>query len=368
VVAQWRSAAIGREAVIVDGRPARSGIRGRFDRDQAMLPLRGEVNLFSAPQLGVFFDAVTASGYPSVVLDLTGMDSIDAVGLTVIVTSANTLVASGGQLTIRSSLSEIARVLDGNWLAGLISPGLGGPSRERLGPEQPTMVSATSLRVALPDGAHHLRKLKAAPTNKGTVRGALRLVVALAATMVGGAHGASLTLWRHGRFATVAASDQTISDMDSEQYATGEGPCVDASVEGRWFHAQSLEDETRWPAFTPRAQALGIGAILSSPLLTQGESIGSLNIYSRARSAFAVTEQELAAIFAAEASNILSDAAVTDDQLTGRFQRARRTREVIAEARRFSQLSDRSLRERAEDVLGSSRRSQRALAPKGSLA
>jgi len=51
-----------------------------FADDQAVLAVRGEVDLTSAPQLGVLFDAVTASGYPSVVLDLTGMDSIDPPG------------------------------------------------------------------------------------------------------------------------------------------------------------------------------------------------------------------------------------------------------------------------------------------------
>ena len=91
-------------------------------------PSKVTVDLLAAPRLGVFFDAVTASGYPSVVLDLTGMDSIDAAGLTVIVSAASSLVASGGRLTIRSSLSEIAWVLDSSWLAGLISLELTGLS------------------------------------------------------------------------------------------------------------------------------------------------------------------------------------------------------------------------------------------------
>jgi len=146
-----------------------------FGDDQVVLAVRGEVNLKSAPQLGAFFDAVTASRYPSVVLDLTDMDSIDAAGLAVIVSATSSLVASGGQLTIRSSSSEIARVLDSNWLAGLISLELPGPSRERLGSEQTAPVSATPLRAALPDVAQHLRRVKTVPANQGVVDGALRL-------------------------------------------------------------------------------------------------------------------------------------------------------------------------------------------------
>jgi GAF domain-containing protein len=167
--------------------------------------------------------------------------------------------------------------------------------------------------------------------------------------------------------------------MDANQYATGEGPCIDASVEGRWFHAESLEQETRWPAFTPRARSLGISAILSSPLVADGQPVGALNIYSRTALAFAAKEQELAAVFAAEASHVLTaaQAVAIDDRLTEQLQEALRTREVIAEAqgvimarqgvgeneafdilRHLSQTSNRSLRERAEAVVDSTQPTQ----------
>lgn len=74
----------------------------------------------------------------------------------------------------------------------------------------------------------------------------------------------------------MAASDQTNADMDGDQYTTGEGPCVDASEQGRWFHAKSLDTETRWPSFTPKAHGLGMHAILSSPLLVAERPVGAL--------------------------------------------------------------------------------------------
>jgi anti-anti-sigma factor len=304
-----------------------------FADERVVLAVRGAVDLTSAPQLGAYFDALFASGYPSVVLDLSAMESIDAAGLAVIVSAASCLVASGGQLTIRSSSSEAAVVLDAHWLAGLISLELPVLSPKPLGREQPVASAAMLLTTALPNVTPH--RLEAVLTSEGVVDGALRMVVALARTMVEGADGASVTLRRHGRLGTVAASDQTISNMDTAQYATGEGPCVDASVAGRWFHAQSLEKEGRWPAFTPRARALGISAILSSPLLVEDRPVGALNMYSRTADAFGAKEQLLAAAFATEASNILTDVGVTmtdDDGMTIRFQVALRTREIIAEA------------------------------------
>ena len=132
--------------------------------------------------------------------------------------------------------------------------------------------------------------------------------------------------------ATVAASDQTIMAMDADQYSTGQGPCVDASIKGHWFHAESLDTETRWPAFTPRARGLGIKAILSSPLRACEKPVGALNIYSRTAQSFEIRDQESAGVFAQQASVILSDARaeVSDTQMAIRFQDALQSREVIS--------------------------------------
>jgi GAF domain-containing protein len=196
------------------------------------------------------------------------------------------------------------------------------------------------------------------------------------AAAVGGADGVSVSLRRGAVLATVAASDQTISDMDANQYATGEGPCVDASVEGHHFLAPSLAEETRWPAFTPRARALGIKAILSSPLMVQDRPVGSLNIYSRGVDPFAPEGQRLASLFAAEASAVLT--ATVEDARPGeaadRLAESLRSRQVITLAqgvvmardhvdeehaytilRRFSSNTGQPLRKRAEAIVSSTR-------------
>ena len=219
--------------------------------------------------------------------------------------------------------------------------------------------------------------MTAIASDNDAVDSALRLVVALTLAAVDGADGVSVSLQRHGRLTTVAASDRTISSMDAEQYAAGEGPCVDASVNGRWFHVESLEDETRWPTFTPRAQQLGINAILSNPLLARDRPVGALNMYARTIDAFAVKDRDLASVFASEASVILTDAgmAVSEDQFARRIHEALRGREVIAQAqgaimardgvgednayttlRRSSQATGTPLRQCAQRMLDSTRR------------
>jgi len=172
----------------------------------------------------------------------------------------------------------------------------------------------------------------------------------------------------------VVASDETVLAMDAEQYATGQGPCVDASTVGRRFHTDSLDTETRCPAFAPKAQALGINAIVSSPLLVRNRPVGALNIYSRTADAFTSQDQDLASRFAAEASTILSGAGPSPGSVSrsGWFEEAIETRQVIALAqgvlmernnidltdayralRRFSTNTGQPLRERAEDVVAS---------------
>ena len=183
-------------------------------------------------------------------------------------------------------------------------------------------------------GSPDLQRMAAIPASNEVVDGALRLVVALAAATVGGADGVSVSLERRGELTTVASSDETILQMDHDQYATGQGPCVAAAREGHWFHVESLEEEARWPDFIPRAIQGGIHSILSTPLLADARPVGALNIYSNTNRAFGTTEQELAALFATQASGILEDAGthVPDDEIAAQLADALRSREVIAQA------------------------------------
>ncbi|HLF40818.1 MAG TPA: GAF and ANTAR domain-containing protein [Acidimicrobiia bacterium] len=212
------------------------------------------------------------------------------------------------------------------------------------------------------------------PANEEVLDAALRLVVALARVTVAGADGVSVCLSRRGTLTTVAASDATVTGMDRDQYATGEGPCVAAATEGHWFHVESLDDERRWPAFIPRARDRGINSILSTPLLTQTRPVGALNIYSLRARAFAAPELELSTMFATRASEFLVSAAmdVSMEDLSRQLQEALRGRDVIAQSRgilmerhhvaedaantmlrRSSRQSDTPLRRVAEDVMDS---------------
>ncbi len=204
----------------------------------------------------------------------------------------------------------------------------------KLGAEEKAGDGSSPVVEQVPIGSLNLRRMAAIPASNDVVDGALRLVVALAAATVGGADGVSVSLERRGELTTVASSDETILQMDHDQYATGQGPCVAAAREGRWFHVESLDEESRWPDFIPRAIDGGIHSILSTPLMAQARPVGALNIYSNTNRAFDKTEQELAALFATQASGILEDAGahVPDEQVAAQLHEALLSREVIAQA------------------------------------
>ena len=230
-----------------------------FSGQTAVISVRGELDLHAVPQLGALFDLVVAGDFTSVVLDLSaGRHAVQRV--------------PGGDGRRRRapgcSGPAFCRALT-------LRPGPTSARRQRVeghdlrrraeSADLPGAATGSSHRKPSPGGHAGLQVGSAFPSEDDVVDGALRMVVALTRATMDAADGVSVSLRRNGRLSTVAASDQVILDMDTYQYATGEGPCIDASVEGRRFQTQSLADETRWPAFTPKAHSLGISAILSTP-------------------------------------------------------------------------------------------------------
>ena len=211
------------EVIMVDGPPAEFSITIKFDGARAVPDIRGSVDLLSAPELATILDAVITLGYCSVVLDLR-LSAIDTSGLRVIAYAASRLVVSGGELTIRCPSVMGIWTFDVTWLTELVRIELPELASEHLGPEQSAHAPSTPLRTNLLEVAHDLRRVSPIPADDDAVDGALRLVVALARATVGGAEGVSVSLRRHGRLATVAASDETISAMDADQYAHRGGP------------------------------------------------------------------------------------------------------------------------------------------------
>ena len=305
-----------------------------FETGQAVVDVHGEIDLQTAPTMSALLRALVDQGHQPLVLDFAGLRFMDASGLSVITDIAVRLARSAGELRVRSVPPQTQRIFDLTGVSGLVR--LEDPVTDLagLGPVGQVGDGSAPVDAIAESLPADLARVRAVRSDTRVLDAALRLVTALAAVTVDGADGVSVTLERRGRLRTVASSNETILRMDDHQYATGQGPCLSAAAEGRWFHVESLAAEDRWPAFVPRALEEGVASILSTPLMAADGPVGALNIYSKTDGAFGSTQQELAALFAGQASGILAGSStdVSDQEVGARIANALAAREVIAQA------------------------------------
>jgi anti-anti-sigma factor len=291
----------------------RSRAQGIPNADVAVLQLTGEIDVGVDKPFHALVDELARLGASQVIVDVTGVTFCDAHGLGLLVVAADRLQQGGAQLSVRGADDKLFRLFQLTDLVGLLRV------------ERPPSSEALLRGLNRSWEAGHTQTLLTA---------ALQMVVTMTQAVIHGADGASITLPTDGEFKTVAASNDTVLDMDHDQYETGEGPCLDAARTGLRHLATSLDDETRWPSFVPRAKARGISSILSTPVMAGDTPLGALNLYSRSRSPFAAHETEWADQFASEAATLLStaQAAAAPEGLDAQVRRALLSREVIAQA------------------------------------
>src|SRR4051812_7547941 len=121
---------------------------------------------------------------------------------------------------------------------------------------------------------------------------------------------------------TAACTDEQALELDTEQYASGRGPCLEAALQRTPLRSIIGDEEPRWPEFDEAAQRAGIRASLSVPLLIDGsdseqENVGSLNVYSRTSPAFDPFGAELMRLYSIAAGQAIST--------SRRWQKARET-------------------------------------------
>jgi GAF domain-containing protein len=158
-------------------------------------------------------------------------------------------------------------------------------------------------------------------------------VAQLACEAVEPADLAGLTLLVEGKLATGVFTDPEAPEIDTAQYESGHGPCLDAFRYQQVYRIDSTADERRWPEFANLAAAHGVMATVSVPVTARGESLGALNFYSRT-GPFDDGHAYEAELFAQQAAIVLANAQVYWDarQLGENLQQAMRSRSVIDQA------------------------------------
>ena len=148
---------------------------------------------------------------------------------------------------------------------------------------------------------------------------------------VAGCDHAVVTVVRNQHLDSPAASDGVGRAVDAIQFED-DGPCVEAIREHQTVVTDDLITETRWPQFSRRAvEATGVRSMLAFRLFVAGDTLGSLNLYSKQPGGF--TEESLAVgtIFAAHASVALRAARTKED--LARLREVVETRELIGQAK-----------------------------------
>lgn len=189
-----------------------------------------------------------------------------------------------------------------------------------------------------------------------------------------------LTMAVHGRPATPVFTDEAAPEIDSVQYETGIGPCLDSFRDGKTYGIPSTLDDTRWKPFSESCARHGVLSTMSIPIESKDDVLGALNFYARTEHAFGDDHETLGVAFAAQAAIVITnakaywDARALGEQLT----QALESRLVIERAkgllmsggitsdqafdllRKASQRENRKLRDIAADVIDAAERRARA--------
>ena len=206
----------------------------------------------------------------------------------------------------------------------------------------------------------------------GTPKETLDRVARLAVDAVPTAEMSGITMVVEGRAKTAVFTDDRAPEIDSAQYETGIGPCLDAFRHQEVVRIDDTTKDERWPAFSAAAAAHGVRSVMSLPLVANHEGLGALNFYSRA-TAFSDDDVQVGQSFATQAAVVLANTQAYWDahQLSQDLSTAMQSRAVIEQAKgilmgtqrcgpdeafqilvRASQRENRKLREIAEEVVG----------------
>ena len=138
---------------------------------------------------------------------------------------------------------------------------------------------------------------------------------------------------RAGVFTTAGTGE--VEALDAHQYASGEGPCLDALNHGQPYRLTLNDSGSRWPRFITAMAGSGMEAMLALPLTVRDRTLGALNLYSRTPDPFSAEDVSIAELYAGQAGVALAnlethEAAV---ELAAQLRRALDSRAVIEQAK-----------------------------------
>jgi GAF domain-containing protein len=217
-----------------------------------------------------------------------------------------------------------------------------------------------------------IRTLSRLLLTEETLETTLSRVAGLACRTLDACDMASVTMINDGRPSTPVQTDPEAGDLDSAQYRSGRGPCLDAYRARRVVRGAIPAHADRWPEFTAPAERAGVRSVLAVPLMVNDRPLGALNLYSRTPEGYSKADEETAVLVCEQAAVACANAEVywRTYNLTEHLREALEGRDIIGQAkgilmarrgctpdeafealRRASQHRNTKLREIAEQVV-----------------
>ena len=171
------------------------------------------------------------------------------------------------------------------------------------------------------------------PADRG-LEDTLARVAGLATEQISGCDVAGCTLVRNGKATTAVFTHPSSPEIDSAQYESGRGPCLDAYRQGVVFRIDDTHTDNPWPEFAEAAAEHGIRSTISFPLAGEQAPIGALNLYSRTRANF-VDNDAISVAVVAHSSALLASAQAywSAHELSEHLQTAMLSRSTIEQAK-----------------------------------
>lgn len=130
----------------------------------------------------------------------------------------------------------------------------------------------------------------------------LNRIAQLAVETLDGCDHAGVLLVGLGRVRTAASTSRLVMDSDRIQGELGEGPCFDAARQERSFRVPDMRSERRWPRYAPKAEELGVGAMMGFQLFAEPNSLGALDLYANQPYTFNTRSEQMAWLLASHAA------------------------------------------------------------------
>jgi GAF domain-containing protein len=113
---------------------------------------------------------------------------------------------------------------------------------------------------------------------------------------------------RKGRAEVAAVTDPALVDIYLDQVEAGAGPLVAALSGLQTVLIRDTATDERWPVWTGRVRALGVGSVLDVPMNVSQRTVGVLGLYSSRTDAFDTGDEAIAQILARHAAVALATA------------------------------------------------------------